>query len=202
MIDAETKADCYSGRERAFMLFTQRLRALGFGPLLRALSAARVRPDHLTFLSLVAGLAFVPLYFWSLPVALFALALHVLLDGLDGPLARHLDTASRGGSFTDSMADQAVIAATTLTLMYTGMVGHLPGALYIVIYTVVVLFAMARNFLGAPYTWLFRPRFLVYIWIPVEAYWLPGTIDYVLWACVGLLSLKLLSGFVRIRKTI
>ena len=45
--------------------------------------------------------------------ALVALSLHVLIDGLDGPLARHLGIASRSGSFTDTMADQVVVVATT-----------------------------------------------------------------------------------------
>jgi phosphatidylglycerophosphate synthase len=168
-------------------------------PLLRVLAALRVKPDHLTFLSLAAGLAFCPLYFLSPPAAFLAIALHVLLDGLDGPLARYLGVASRKGSFTDTMSDQTVIVGTTLTLMWSGVVGLLPGALYMVTYTVVVLFAIARNALDKPYSWLVRPRFYVYAWFIVEAYWWPDTIDYLLWICVALLALKLLSGFLRIR---
>jgi phosphatidylglycerophosphate synthase len=101
-------------------------------------ASARVTPDHLTLLSLLAGLAFCPLYFWALPWAFAALAIHVFLDGLDGPFARYLGTASRAGSFTDSMSDQTVIAATTLMLMYVHVVDLLPGVIYILTYTVVV----------------------------------------------------------------
>jgi len=198
----EQKADCYSGGERRWMEYTQRARGVALAPLLRGMAKLGLRPDHLTVVSLAAGLAFCPLYFYSIPEAVVALALHVVLDGLDGPLARHLGVASRKGSFTDSMADQTVIAASTLTLMYAGDAGMFSGALYIVAYTVVVLFAMARNFLDAPYSWLFRPRFLVYVWIVVENYWWPGTLDIVLWACTGLLLAKTASGFVRIRNRI
>jgi phosphatidylglycerophosphate synthase len=198
----DRKADCYSGGERRWMEYTQHVRGEVLGPMLRGMARIGLRPDHLTVLSLLAGLAFCPLYFYSVPWALVALTLHVILDGLDGPLARHLGVASRSGSFTDSMADQTVIAATTLTLMYTGEAGVFSGALYIVAYTVVVLFAMARNALNVPYSWLFRPRFLVYAWILVENYWLPGTLDWVLWACTVLLLGKTVSGFVRIRSRI
>ena len=38
---------------------------------------------------------------WWPPVALAALALHVALDGMDGPLARWTHTASRRGSLAD-----------------------------------------------------------------------------------------------------
>ncbi len=198
----DQKADCYSGGERRWMEYTQRMRGEAFGPALRLMSKTGLRPDHLTVLSLIAGLAFCLLYFYSVPWALAALALHVVLDGLDGPLARHLGVASRSGSFTDSMADQTVIAASTLTLMYTGDAGMFSGALYIVTYTVVVLFAMARNFLDVPYSWLFRPRFLVYAWVLVESYWLPGSLNAVLWICIGLLLTRVVSGFIRIRKRI
>jgi hypothetical protein len=66
-------------------------------------------------------------------------------------------------------------------------------------YAVVVLFAMARNFLETPYSWLIRPRFYVYAWLLVETYLWPGTIDYLLWICVVVLTLKLVTGFARIR---
>ena len=58
---------------------------------------------------------------------------------------------------------------------------------------------MARNFLETPYSWLIRPRFYVYVWLLVETYWWPGTIDYLLWICVVVLTLKLVTGFARIR---
>jgi phosphatidylglycerophosphate synthase len=196
----DDKADVYSAGERAWMVRTQQIRAKLFGPLLRLLEACHVTPDHLTILSLLAGLAFCPLY-GNYPVwALIALALHVAIDGLDGPLARHLGTASRKGSFTDSMADQTVIAASTITLMYLDVVSMLSGVLYIVTYTVVVLFAMARNAMKVPYRWLFRPRFYVYGWLIVERWYWPGSLDYLLWVCVAILSLKVLSGFWGIRR--
>ncbi|GMV95279.1 MAG: hypothetical protein AMXMBFR82_50570 [Candidatus Hydrogenedentota bacterium] len=202
MAAKDQKADCYSGGERRWMEYTQQVRGEALRPLLHGMARARLRPDHLTVLSLLAGLAFCPLYLFAVPWAMVALLLHVLLDGLDGPLARHLGVASRSGSFTDSMADQTVIAASTLTLMYTQDADVFAGALYIVAYTVVVLFAMARNALNVPYSWLFRPRFLVYAWIGVENYWLPGTLNWVLWACTALLLAKTVSGFVRIRNRI
>ena len=198
----QTKADCYSDGERDWMVRSQQLRAVLFAPLLRTLALLRISPDHLTFLSLVSGLAFCPLWFVSAPWALVALVLHVLLDGIDGPLARHLGVASSRGSFTDTLSDQAVVTASTITLMYAGLVHAVPGAIYIYVYAVVVAFAMVRNALDVPYSWLFRPRFVVYVWIPIELYWWPGTLNVLLALCSVLLGAKMLSGFLRIRKHI
>jgi phosphatidylglycerophosphate synthase len=196
----DAKADCYSTRERAIMVLGQRLRAVLLGPLLRVLVACRISPDQLTLLALLVGLLFCPLYFWSKPAAFVALGLHVFLDGLDGPLARRTGVASRQGSFVDTMSDQLVIAASTISLMVAGTVGVAAGGCYIFFYTVVVLFAMARNVLSIPYSWLLRPRFLVYAWFLVETYLLPGTIDYVLWLFNAVLALKMTTGFIQIRR--
>lgn len=193
-------ADVYSARERDWMVRTQAYRAVLFGPVLRAMARIGLKPDHLTALSLVVGLSFCPLYFVNPPWALAALVLHIVLDGMDGPLARYLGVASPKGSFTDSMADQAVIVATTITLAIAGTIGWLPGVLYLISYTVVVLFAMARNALRDPYSWLFRPRFYVYGWIAVELYGLPGTLDYLLCFFSAILMLKVATGFRGIRR--
>lgn len=191
--------DCYSAGEREAMLRNQEWRGRILGPLLKFLTRCRVTPDHITILSTLAGVAFCPLYFMDPMWALLALLAHVLLDGLDGPLARFQNRASRRGSFTDTMADQTIIFVTTLTLMSAGVVNLIPGCTYLFVYTLVVAFAMIRNALKIPYSWLVRPRFIVYAWIAVEIYWLPGSLNYVLATFDAVLSWKLLTGFYKLR---
>jgi len=141
------------------MVRTHQIRAKLFSPLMRILAVCGIRPDHITLLSLLTGLAFCPLVFYSPSWALFMLAMHVFLDGFDGPLVRHLGVDSPKCLFTNSMADQTVITATTLALMYSGMTDLNPGVLYLFTYTVVMLFTMDRNVLKDSYSWLFRPHF-------------------------------------------
>lgn len=206
MIDE--KADCYSAGERGAMIWFQRLRARALAPLLTWLDRCRVSANHLTLLSVVGGLLFVPLYLAEWNVAAFVvLALHVLLDGLDGPLARHRGDDSRSGSFTDSLADQIVLAATTAAAMSRPdhLIGVLAGLTYVFCYTLVVGFAMVRNALGIPYSWLVRPRFLVYAWLALECFaWrggpLQGSINVFLWLLNVMLAWKVFTGFVRIQR--
>jgi len=42
----------------------------------------------------------------------------------------------------------------------------------------------------------------VYVWFFVETYYLPGTIDYVLWFFNALLGAKVLTGYWKIRARI
>ncbi len=195
-------ADCYSADERTWMEATQRWRARLFQPLLAGLNRSGVTPNSLTALSFLCGVAFCPLWVVSRTAAFVALALHVLLDGLDGPLARHQGVASRRGSFTDTMSDQCVVTAVTVTLMADHVVGVVPGGMYVFLYALVVGFAMIRNALSIPYSWVVRPRFVVYAWLLVEAYAWPGTIDGLLWVCNAVLTCKMLTGFLRIRSRI
>ena len=196
----ESAVDCYSAGDRGLMVWGQRLRARLLAPLLWLLARCRISANALTLAAMLAGLAFYPAYFHSPAVALGLLALHVCLDGLDGPLARYTGKASSKGSFTDTMGDQVVVAASTITLIADGLVGVVPGGVYVFVYTVVIAFSMIRNALRVPYSWLVRPRLIVYAWFAVELYLLPGTIDTVLWAFTALLMLKMITGFVTIRK--
>ena len=184
------------------MAVTQKIRGRLLSPLLTVLVRLGIQADHITLLSTIAGLSFCPLFFVCKPLSFVMLGLHVLLDGLDGPLARYTGTASNRGSFTDTMADQLVITASMITLICSNTVGILPGILYIVVYTTVVLFAFVRNTLAIPYTWLVRPRFFIYIWIVVDTYIYPGTIDYILWLFTVVLAVKVLTGFIKIRNRI
>jgi phosphatidylglycerophosphate synthase len=139
-----------------------------------------------------------------------ALLLHAVLDGLDGPLARHQQTASRRGSFTDTLADQIVVTASTLALMASTqpavgntappLLGVWTGGSYIFLYAMVVAFAMVRTALGVPYTWLIRPRFWVYAWLLVDQFLLPGWLEFVVAAFTAVLAIKLVTGFVALRR--
>lgn len=204
----KTTADCYSAGERDAMLWTQQVRSRWLAPLLATAVRCGIAADHVTLASLIVGLSFVPLYlwpdqpWWSRLAAMLALLAHVVLDGIDGPLARQAGTASRRGSFTDTVADQIVVTATTLALIVAPQPrasGWIAG-LYIFLYAMVVAFAMVRNALGVPYTWLIRPRFWVYAWIVVDQYLWPGKLDWVLAGFACLLAIKMASGFVAIRR--
>lgn len=175
-----------------------------FLPLLKLCIKCRITPNHLTCLSLFCGIAFCFTFglSWHLakPLAFALLLMHVLLDGIDGPLARLTGTAGNRGSFTDTTSDQLIVAFTTMTLIHYGLIDIIPGSLYLFFYTLVVVFAMVRSSLAIPYSWLIRPRLIVYAWFLVEVYLWPGSLNYVLWIFIGLLGVKVVTGFWKIRK--
>lgn len=201
---AKLSVTVYSSSEEAVMSKSQFWREKLFLPLLKLLKSCKVTPNLLTFISLLSGIGFCFTFGLALslakPLALSLLALHVLLDGLDGPLARHLKIASNRGSFTDSVSDQLIVALTTITMIHYGVIGIIPGTLYLFFYTAVVVFAMVRSSLAIPYSWLIRPRLIIYAWFLVELYLWPGSLNYILWFFIVVSGWKTLTGFYKIRK--
>lgn len=107
---SDNKSDCYSTGERAWMEYGQNLRAYWLESMLVILTKCQISPDLITYLAGALGLSFVPL--WLLGYKLLAIAMvavQVLLDGLDGPLARFQGIASPRGSFIDTFTTIRVI---------------------------------------------------------------------------------------------
>ena len=184
------------------MEYGQQSRAYCLNPLLRVLDRCGVTPDAVTIASGMCGLAFVPLWLVQQSAAgLTCLLLHVLLDGLDGPLARHQETASPRGSFADTFTDQVVVTLVTVAWLIRSpsSLNIAFGGGYIFLYAMVVGMAMVRNALKVPYSWLVRPRFFVFVAIALE--WLsewPLTL-LTLIICDLLLAIKCASGFLALR---
>ncbi len=199
----DKKSDCYSAGERAWMEFGQQLRAKGLAGWLSRLTGWGVTPDAITYFSGLIGLGFVPLWLLDFKAAAIAMvAGHILLDGLDGPLARFQNNASPRGSFTDTLMDQIVITGVTIAWMLAEptTASIAVGSCYVFLYLLVVAMAMVRNAMAIPYSWLVRPRFFVYLAIAGD-WWFQGQFTvYVLATCDGLLAIKCLTGFVALRR--
>lgn len=199
------KSDCYSEGERAWMEFGQRIRAYLLRPWLVQLTRFGISPDMVTAFAGLIGAAFIPLWLTEHPLlALSALWLHVLLDGLDGPLARFQKIDSSRGSFTDTFTDQIVVTFTMIGWMVLApqSLNISMGALYIFLYIQVVAMSMVRNALYLPYSWLVRPRFFVYAAITVDSF--ADTQLTVIVLCISnvLLAIKSITGFLALRKQI
>ncbi len=198
--DEKAKGDCYSAGERAWMEYGQQLRESSLAPFLHWLIKMRVTADAVTILSMGCGLVAGGLWYFQYSwTAVALLWLHVVTDGLDGPLARIQNRASPRGSFTDSFCDQVVVTAVTISLMMTHHVSLLGGTIFLVAYTGVLAIAMVRNSLQVPYSWLIRPRFFVYVAMLLALLGLPQSVELVIWCSNILLTLKLASGFWKLR---
>ena len=105
------------------------------------------------------------------------------------------------------MADQLVVTASMSALMVDQHVSVIAAGIYIFTYAMVVAFAMVRNALQRPYSWVARPRFVVYLWLALDLLILtpadyPNTFNYIVWICNALLVYKMATGFIAIRASL
>ncbi len=103
-------------------------------PLFVARRAARLHPNFLTALGLLFALLTPPVAYLT-KSSLYAAAtasLSMLMDALDGAVARLRGSASKRGAFIDSLADRLSDASIVLAL-------YLLGCSYLLVYAVAVL---------------------------------------------------------------
>ncbi len=193
------KVSVYAASDRGLMASSQRVRQVLLEPLLKALAGAGLRANHVTALSLMLGLIGAGVLATQPLIALVLIALHVALDGLDGPIARARGEDGSSGALTDTLADQLVVSAVGIAAIDAGYAGLFDGAAYLLTYNTVVGLALARSALAVPYRWLVRPRFVVYAWLGVACFLLPGTLPIVHWIFAALLAFKVFTGFVQLR---
>lgn len=120
-------------------------------PLVAVLTKSGIRPDHITYFSLllffIACMVVMPY-----PILGGILGfLYCLLDGLDGPLARYQNSQSKAGSLMDIFADQVgVIVLPILSVVYfdTNFIfAYMFGLFYIIeIFLLTILNALKINF--------------------------------------------------------
>ncbi len=187
------------------MIAGEEARAYLLNPLLRLLTSLGVDADAITLVAAAIGLAAAPLLLLdNQTAALVCLLVHVLMDGIDGPLARYQGVASPRGSFTDTFADQLVLTAVCVAWIIDAPnpANIAIGGCFIFSYAMVVFMAMVRNALDIPYSWLVRPRFFFYVALAVEFYTTWHVTTLLVALCDVLLVIKLGSGFFALRSKI
>ena len=77
-----------------------------FSPAVRILAGLGATPTQISILGVVFAVLAAALSGLGWLVVTLLIVLYVLMDGLDGPLARHLKVQGQGGSLVDIFADQ------------------------------------------------------------------------------------------------
>ena len=162
-----TYLNCFAGDEQELQAEFRNWRDRIAAPLVQVCLSLGATADRVSGLSLAMLIPF-GLCLWRLdlawtgPAAVLALTLHVLLDGLDGPLARARHTDGPSGAFTDLCLDHTGYLIVT-TLLAT--LGWLPGGVacaYAATYTLAVVMIVSLNLLGRPLRWAIRTKYLFY----------------------------------------
>ncbi len=173
-------ADIHSRGELGIISRFNQLKDSLLFPLTSLLQLAHIKPLYLSLAGLIVLLFTLTLslllnqsfYF------LVGLFIHLILDGLDGPLARRQKTTARG-ALTDVTTDHIGIVTTSLLISHFNYAPDALVIIYTLLYTIVIALAIIRNAFKIPYRFLFRPRLYVYLALAIDysfRFWLTSPV--------------------------
>ena len=167
-----THFNYFAESEQAGQERFQKVRDGLFGPLVRLLIRCRVTADLISLLSLLQLVPFGYLLLTAenpqqIVIASVFVWLHVILDALDGPIARTTGTAGPAGAFTDMCVDHSGMLITTCILTAAELVNPTAAVAYVSSYTVAVAFTIWLNMIGHPFKLVIRTKYLLYALVTV-----------------------------------
>ena len=137
----------------------QDLRTLLLRPLLRLLDGLHIHPNHITIFGLLVGLGiFALLLVGRYQTAAILILFAVLVDGIDGSLARFQGSASDRGKFLDMNVDSYVATLLILGLMHQSLISPLIGGVLIYLMVLGLVYSTILDALHHKSDWLFHTR--------------------------------------------
>jgi len=171
--DIDKYLDDYSQTEQSYYNKIRDWRDDVLMPMARFFNRIGVSANQLSFFGLLILAGFV-YYVLSYPyLAVVFLILHLLIDGVDGTVARVNKQDDMSGSVVDTVVDHTGIFIVVLTLGFSGLIDPNIGLVYIYFYTVMVFLVIVRYLLKIPVRLVVRSKALVYAL-------------YALWAFTGI----------------
>jgi phosphatidylglycerophosphate synthase len=169
-----SRGDSYSAVERRLIGPFRRQLLRSTRPLISLLARLGVHPNVLSASQVVGGfavLALVPAY--PRPAFLLFLLL-LLIDGIDGALARASGKASAFGALVDQYCDHIREVTVVGGMALWGGLAILPAVLYGLIYTGLNVTLYLANARGAPVPWAVKsylvvyPALFLYLWFDLN----------------------------------
>lgn len=204
-----TNFNYFAESEQAGQERFQKIRDGLCGPLIRLLIRCRITADIMSLLSLLQLVPFGYLLLTAdagntqqIAIASIFIWLHVILDALDGPIARATGTSGPAGAFTDMCVDHSGMMITTCLLTAAGFIDPTAAVAYVASYTVSVAFTIWLNVIGQPFKLVIRTKYLLYVLVSAYGIFGVNLIDRaVVLFCVIHVFFSV-AGFIRLRKSL
>jgi phosphatidylglycerophosphate synthase len=148
------------GTAERYFGFLRRMKQPLLEPVLKCLAFCGVTADHLTWVGV--GLAVIAALVTDPALLLALVVIDLLIDMVDGSLARHEHQESRAGTAFDISHDVFFTITSTFAMMRMGIAGPSEAYMYGVFYGMSVMFAIMREQMGIPQRFAVRPRLFVF----------------------------------------
>ncbi len=173
MLDGYNKyVERFSRKEKKNYLKIRSVRDKVFYPLAFVLNKIGVSANAVSYFGVLILIGFV-IYAKSNPALAFIfLILHIIIDGVDGVLARSFQKFNTQGELVDMICDHTGVFIVILALGWRGLIDATLGLLYVYSYTLLTVFSVVRYVLKIPIKLMVRSKYLLYllyiIWVFTE----------------------------------
>ncbi len=110
--------DYFNEKERINQQSFSKWRDKFLNPLINIMITMKINPNHVTILGVVFLIIACILPSQYYIIIALSLLLYCIIDGIDGPLARHMGKAHQGGAIIDICADQAGVVLISAACVY------------------------------------------------------------------------------------
>jgi len=153
----------FSSKEKEGQDVFSKKRTTFLKPISASLTKIGVSPDQISYFGIFLLILF-GIFFKSAPILAFVLLFfYVVMDGIDGSLARFQNTQNKGGSLTDIICDQLGLVVIAGLLIYYNMASPLLGYIYVTIYLTMIVLSVYQNALNIKLGLLIRSKYYIYI---------------------------------------
>ncbi|MFH0825187.1 MAG: CDP-alcohol phosphatidyltransferase family protein [Pseudomonadota bacterium] len=192
----------YFGKDRPFQLWFARKRTELASAVFPFFARCRLVPDTISYCG-IALLMGVVLFFVRDPgLAVLFLAGHIICDGLDGAYARHSNTASQSGAFTDLVCDQFGMVVVAVLAVFHHLVHPIIGTLYISLYLIVVVFGVLINVMGLGVRVTVTSKYFLYIVYSLWTFCGVNFFSHLMSFFSAIMSFEVIVGYLRLKSGI
>jgi len=199
---AKTKQEdtIYSKLEMVFIKRFNKLKILFLNPFVKLLDKIGITPNAISiFSALIVVVAFLSSYLLTSPIYfIVGIWLHLIVDGLDGTLARYQHVSSSKGAFVDAACDHFGIVLASVFAYIFGIIDWHNILIFAISYSMlmVVILYMLKHKLS--YVLVIRPRFYFYIAITIDIFYFSHITYYTVLMANVVMLIEIVLGVVQI----
>lgn len=155
-------SDSYSSLERKILALARKFLAAIYSPLVRVLAVLRVPPNAVSFSQVILGVIVVALMPSQPHVAFVLFVVALMLDGIDGALARATNRVTRFGALFDQYCDHIREVTVIAGLAWHGALNPFLAGIYGLTYPGFNFTLYLCNYYRAPLPFAIKSYLVVY----------------------------------------
>jgi phosphatidylglycerophosphate synthase len=195
-----TPPDSYSTLERKLLAPARRLLLTIYAPLVWLLAALRVSPNAVSFSQVILGVAIIALMPAQPRLAFVLFVAALVLDGVDGALARATNRATPFGALFDQYCDHIREVTVVAGLALYGALNPFLAGLYGLAYPAFNLTLYLCNLHRAPLPFAIKSYLVVYPALFAYLWFRANFIDAAVALSIALMGLVIAQGLWRLQR--